>query len=281
MRQVLRKRGPLEPFVAVAKLNRTAGLPFPALGAEERTRVWQVASKTLDAAFLTAVVDHLPDKQQRELLEQRLLGLGDQAARGTLRVVRCWGADIETPGDWAAAVAKLRLVAAIDDVEGVLDSAWPEQAVEALIRFGAAGAPALGRFLVTSRARQIDDGLRVRAIQSCALHLPEDDWQALGSSRRRPSTGHEQDLLDSLTFITLATAAPRCLTRRQPWDRRVQLGINAVTAGVPLRLAPPLSLPPSLSQSRPLARLLHLPLVFFRESTQIDSIPRCRTDRSH
>jgi hypothetical protein len=149
------------------------------LGADEQARVWKVASKTLDAAFLKAVVDHLPDKQQREELEQRLLGLGDQAARGNLRVVRCWGADIETPGDWAAAVAALRLVEAIEDVEGVLDTSWPDEAVEALIRFGAPGAPALARFLYSPRSRRLDEDLRVRAIESCALHLPEDEWQSL------------------------------------------------------------------------------------------------------
>ncbi len=179
VRQVLGKRGPLEPFIAVAELNRRTDLSFPPLGADEQARVWKVASKTLDAAYLKAVVDHLPDDQQREQLERRLLGLGDQAARGTLRVVRCWGADIETPGDWAAAVAALRLVEAIDDVEGVLDTSWPDQAVEALIRFGAPGAPALGRFLLTSRSRQLDSDLRRRAIESCALYLPENDWQSL------------------------------------------------------------------------------------------------------
>jgi hypothetical protein len=149
------------------------------LGPDERSRVWEIAAKTLNAAFLKAVVTRLPDPERRRALDGRLLDLGDRAARGTLRVVRCWGADIETPGDWATAVAALGLVAAVDDVEAVLDSAWTEQAVVALVTFGAPGAPALDRFLRSPTARRLDRDLLAHAIASCARHLPDGEWSTL------------------------------------------------------------------------------------------------------
>lgn len=178
-RQPLRRRGPLEPLILVEGTCRGFGVAFPALTVAERSRLWEVALTTLHGGFLGAVDRAVPDLEGRARLEAQLLGQGEAAARGTLRVNRCFGCDLETPGDWCAAVAELRLEGAIEHVEGVLDTAWAEDAVGALVRFGPAGAPALARFLVTERARRVPWPLRVQAVRACVEGLPPDEAESL------------------------------------------------------------------------------------------------------
>ncbi len=179
IRQVLRRRGPLEPFVAAVALHRQTGVSLPQLSPEETAAIWEITTKTLNAPFLTAVVTVLPNAERRAELEQHLLGLRDKAVHDTLRVARCWGADIETPGDWALAVAELEISPAVEPVSALLDSSWWQQAVAALVRFGPQGTPALARFLQSDQAPSLEDQLQVAAIRSCAEHLPEPEWQAL------------------------------------------------------------------------------------------------------
>jgi hypothetical protein len=183
-RQCLRRRGPLLPFALAEETCRRFGLGFPRLTPAEQGSVWAITLTTLDARFLGAVSRVLPDVTRRSRLEESLLAQGARAADGSLRVVRCWGADLEGPGEWCGAVAELGLVAAIPDVERVLATAWPGPAVEALVRFGPAGVPALSRFLVLPAARQVRKGLRVDAIRACVGGLPAAEREALLSALR-------------------------------------------------------------------------------------------------
>jgi len=178
-RQCLRKRGPLRPFALVEGISRRFRAPFPALGPDEVARVWDITLTTLDAAFLGAVTRALPDPARRSRLEQHLLSQAPQAADGSLRVVRCWGADIEGPGDWCAAVAELGLKPALPTVERVLDTAWPGEAVAALVRFGPPAVPALARFLRSPQARQIRGERRADAVRLCLASLPPTEREAL------------------------------------------------------------------------------------------------------
>ena len=179
VRQVLRRRGPLVPFVAAEELHRTAGVALPALTADETATIWQVAHSTLDAAFLGALGRAYPDDARRRSLVQHLLDLEDRATRDTLRVARCWGADIEGPGEWALAVAELGVVEAIDGVEAVLQTSWTDDAVRALVRYGAPGAPPLARFLRSDHGPRLERDLAVAAIRACAEHLPDEAWADL------------------------------------------------------------------------------------------------------
>ncbi len=178
-RQCLRRRGPLAPFSLAEETCRRYGVPFPRLGPDEQASVWAITLTTLDARFLGAVSRALPDAARRRSLDEHLLAQGARAADGSLRVVRGWGADLEGPGEWCAAVAELGLLAAVPDVERVLATAWPGPAVAALIRFGPAGVPALGRFLVTPPARQLKKPLLVEAIRACVAGFPASEREAL------------------------------------------------------------------------------------------------------
>lgn len=178
-RQSLKRRGPLEPLVVVEATCRRFSVAFPELTAAERGRLWEVALTTLDAGFVGAVSRAASDREGWERLETQLLGQGEAAARGTLRVNRCFGCDLETPGDWCAAVAELGLEPAIPHVEGVLATAWVEDAVAALVRFGPVGAPALARFLVSERVRQVPLPLRVQAVRACVEGLPPAEAERL------------------------------------------------------------------------------------------------------
>jgi hypothetical protein len=181
-RQCLRSRGPLQPFVLAEETSRRFGVPFPRLGPSEQEAVWAITLDTLDARFVGAVSRALPDAARRRRLEEHLLAQGARAADGSLRVVRCWGADLEGPGEWCGAVAELGLVAAIPDVERVLATAWPAPATSALIRFGQPGVPALHRFLLTPAARQLKKALREDAIRSCLAGLPASEREAFLSA---------------------------------------------------------------------------------------------------
>lgn len=183
--QCMRRRGPLLPFALSEETCRRFGLGSPRLTQAEQGSVWAITLTTLDARFLRAVSRALPDVTRRSLLADSLLARGARGARaadGSLRVVRCWGADLEGPGEWCGAVAELGLVAATPDVERVLATAWPGPAVEALVRFGPAGAATLSRFLVLPAARQVREGLRVDAIRACVEGLPEAEREALLST---------------------------------------------------------------------------------------------------
>jgi len=183
-RQCLRRRGPLEPLVLVEGTCRRFGVPFPELTEAERGRLWEVALTTLEAPFLGAVSRAVPDEVALRRVEAQLVGQGEAAAAGTLRVNRCFGCDLETPGDWCAAVAELGLDAAIPRVEGVLATAWADDAVAALVRFGPAGAPALARLLVSERARQVSAPRRVEALRACLDGLPAEEAERLLESLR-------------------------------------------------------------------------------------------------
>jgi hypothetical protein len=191
VRQCLRSRGPLQPFVLAEETCRRFRVPFPRLGPSEQEAVWAITLTTLDARFVGAVSRALPDAARRRRLEEHLLAQGARAADGSLRVVRCWGADLEGPGEWCGAVAELGFVAAIPDVERVLATAWPGPATSALIRFGQPGVPALRRFLLTPAARQLNKELRADAIRSCHAGLPASEREAflsaLGSDPAGPS----------------------------------------------------------------------------------------------
>ncbi len=179
VRQCLRSRGPLPPLVLVEKTCRPAALPMPKLADAELERLWKVAHSTLNAPFLGALVRGYPDAGRRAELEQHLLAQSAQAADGSLRVVRCWGADIETPGDWSLAVAELGLDAALPTVKKVLDSAFRDQAIAALTRFGSAGAPPLARFLTVEEAATLKPTSLRAALEHCACHLPVEQLAAL------------------------------------------------------------------------------------------------------
>lgn len=183
-RQCLRRRGPLAPFSLAEETCRRFGVQFPRLGPDERASVWAITLTTLDARFLGAVSRALPDAARRKSLDEHLLAQGARAADGSLRVVRAWGAELEGPGEWCAAVAELGLLAAVPDVERVLATAWPGPAVAALIRFGPAGVPALGRFLVTPAAHQLKRPLCAEAIRACVAGLPAAEGEALLSALR-------------------------------------------------------------------------------------------------
>lgn len=187
-RQSLRRRGPLEPLVLVEETCRRFGVAFPELTAAERSRLWEVALTTLDAGFLVAVSRAAPEEDGRRRLEVQLLGQGEAAAAGTLRVNRCFGCDLETPGNWCEAVAELGLETAVLHVEGVLATAWTDDAVAALVRFGPSGAPALARFLVSERVRQTTPPLRAQAVRACVEGLPPAEAERLlGRLRADPS----------------------------------------------------------------------------------------------
>lgn len=179
VRQLLRKRGPLEAFIAAERLHRVAAVPFPELSREDKATIWAECYKTLNPAFLGAVVRALPDETQEQALKDHLFEQAEQAARGSLHVVRCWGADIEGPGDWALAVAELGINEAIPTIEKILTGSWNDEAAIALTRMGTAGARALARFLHTPEAHHLDRESRDEAVRACADELPEEEWHTL------------------------------------------------------------------------------------------------------
>jgi hypothetical protein len=103
----------------------------------------------------------------------------EQATRGSLRVTRCWGADLEGPGDWARAVSELGLHEAIPAISSILDGPWNDEAAEALSTMGSDGAKALARFLLTPAAVQLDHAHRDTAVAACARNLDPAAWAQL------------------------------------------------------------------------------------------------------
>lgn len=179
VRQPVRTRGPLEAFVAAERLHRDAGIPFPELSEADTAAIWGQCFKTLNAAFLGAVVRALPDDEQHAALQAHLLSLAEQAARGSLRVTRCWGADLEGPGEWARAVSELGLNEAIPAIARILEGPWNDDAVVALSAMGRDGAEALARFLLTPGAAHLDRAHRDTAVAACARSLDPTAWARL------------------------------------------------------------------------------------------------------
>ncbi len=180
VRQAIRKRGPLVPLVEIERLHRESGLPFPPLTDEEKTALWDVTFKTFDGAFLIAVSRVAPNEKRQAELREHLLGLSDQAIRGTLSTVRCWGADIERTDDWILAVARLNITEAVQTIEKILEGwDWTDESIEAMLIFGPAGVPSLERYLRTPAADRLDTQQTIEVIRACHQNLPEADWTSL------------------------------------------------------------------------------------------------------
>ncbi len=180
VRQAIRKRGPLVPLIEVERLHRKSGIPFPLLTDEEQTTLWDVTFKTFDGDFLAAVSRAVPDQKRQADLREHLLGLSEEAIRGTLSTVRCWGADIERTDDWILAVAKLNITEAVKSIEKILEGwDWTDESIEALILFGPAGAPSLERYLRTPAADRLTTQKTIEVIRACRLNLSEADWTSL------------------------------------------------------------------------------------------------------
>jgi hypothetical protein len=185
VRQGLRRRGPLAPFVAAERLHREAGVALPRLRSDERSRLWDVTLKSLDADYLVAVSRAVPDRERQARLEEHLRSQREAAVRGSLRVVRCWGCTIEGPGRWAHAVAALGMDDMLEAVEKVLELSWGEDdTVRALVAYGEPGVPALVHFLTGTRVNALDEEPMVEAIALCAGHLEGEELESFTDAMR-------------------------------------------------------------------------------------------------
>jgi hypothetical protein len=178
-RQILRRRGPTEAFILADVVHTRTGLSLPEFTKEEHQQAWDWTLKTLEPTFLSAVMRALPDPELEQRFRSHLLALGPKAANGSLHMVRTWGADIEGPGDWALCVAAFGIEEALENVESVLQTSWRVDAIRALVKYGADGAPALERLLYSDEVLMIPSQELLPAVESCLEHLEPHSAEGL------------------------------------------------------------------------------------------------------